>query len=114
MAVRSSFQACLTSSSSTIASTAFREAAPAATPLPPSWPSSTSTGCRGGTHTSNYGWYISSIYAYNGHVFNIPSADWGLEGYYGGFGYFLQDAGGSSLQHSIRLKEYITYHGLSP
>ena len=68
---------------------------------------------RGGTHTSQYGFYISSKYSYNGHVFDIPSADWSLDGWYGGFGYFLQDAGGSSLQHSIRLKEYITYHGLT-
>ncbi len=68
---------------------------------------------QGGTHTSYYGFYISSKYSYNGHVFDIASADWGLEGYYGGFGYFLQDGGGSSLKHSSRLKEYITYHGLT-
>ena len=68
---------------------------------------------RGGTHTSNYGFYITSIYSYNGHVFNIASADWSLEGWYGGFGYFLQDTGGSSLQHSTRLKEYIQDHGLT-
>ena len=68
---------------------------------------------RGGTHTSQYGFYIPSKYSYNGVVFDIASADWGLSGYYGGFGYFLQDTGGSSLQHSIRLKEYITYHGLT-
>ncbi len=68
---------------------------------------------RGGTYTSNYGFYISSLYSYNGHVFNIASADWSLTGYYGGFGYFLQDAGGSSLQHSIRLMELVQDHGLS-
>jgi autotransporter-associated beta strand protein len=68
---------------------------------------------RGGTHTSQYGFYISSIYSYNGHVFDIASADWSLTGYYGGFGYFLQDTGGSSLQHSIRLAEYTTDHGLT-
>jgi autotransporter-associated beta strand protein len=68
---------------------------------------------RGGTHTSQYGFYISSKYSYNGHVFDIASADWSLDGWYGGFGYFLQDTGGSSLQHSIRLKEYIIDHGLT-
>jgi len=70
----------------------------------------------GGTHISNYGFYISSIYTYNGHTYNIPSSSaWGstYAGYYGGFGYFLQDLVGSSLQRSIRLKEWITYHGLS-
>src|ERR1017187_3102978 len=68
---------------------------------------------RGGTHTSQYGFYITSIYSYNGHVFDIASADWSLNGYYGGFGYFLQDTGGSSSQHSDRLAEYTTDHGLT-
>ena len=68
---------------------------------------------RGGTHTSQYGFYITSVYSYNGHVFDIASADWSLTGYYGGFGYFLQDTGGSSLQHSIRLMEYTIDHGLT-
>ena len=68
---------------------------------------------RGGTHTSQYGFYISSKYSYNGYVFDIPSADWSLEGWYGGFGYFLQDTGGSSLKHSQRLRDYIIDHGLT-
>jgi autotransporter-associated beta strand protein len=71
---------------------------------------------QGGTHTSNYGFYISSKYSYNGVVFDIASsAAWGtdLEGYYGGFGYFLQDNPGTSLQRSTRLKEWIAGHGLT-
>ncbi|HEY9173065.1 MAG TPA: peptidoglycan DD-metalloendopeptidase family protein [Verrucomicrobiae bacterium] len=71
---------------------------------------------RGGTHTSQYGFYVPSIYSYNGHTFNTPSSSvWGasLAGYYGGFGYFLQDAAGDSLQRSSRLSEYIAHHGLT-
>ncbi len=79
-------------------------------------PANPITCTRGGTHTSNYGFYISSIYSYNGHTYNIQSsAVWGSSdaGYYGGFGYFLQDNPGSSLQRSTRLSEYISYHGLT-
>jgi len=71
---------------------------------------------RGGTHTSLYGYYITSNYTYNGHTYNIPSsATWGadLAGYLGGFGYFLQDNPGGSWARSIRLSEYISYHGLT-
>ncbi len=72
---------------------------------------------RGGTHTSNYGFYISNTYNYNGHTYNIPSSSvpFGASdaGYYGGFGYFLQDAAGDSSQRSSRLSEYISYHGLT-
>jgi hypothetical protein len=61
---------------------------------------------RGGSHTSSYGFYISSIYSFNGHTYNIPSsAVWGSSdaGYYGGFGYFLQDAAGDSLPDILAL-----------
>ena len=71
---------------------------------------------RGGSHTSNYGFYISEKYSYNGAVFDIASsAAWGtdLEGYYGGFGYFLQDDPGTSSGRSTRLMEYIADHGLT-
>jgi len=69
---------------------------------------------RGGTHTSSYGFYVSSIYTYNGHTYNIPSsAVWQLPGIYGGFGYFLQDLNGDSYQRSTRLSEYIAFHGLT-
>jgi hypothetical protein len=54
---------------------------------------------RNASHTSNYGYYISSIYSYNGIVFNIPSSStWGSScaGWYGGFGCFLQDDPGDS------------------
>ncbi|HOX59446.1 MAG TPA: immunoglobulin domain-containing protein, partial [Candidatus Paceibacterota bacterium] len=55
-------------------------------------------------------------YSYNGVVFDVPSSDsWGtdLAGYYGGFGYFLQDDPGTSLQRSTRLMEYVAAHGLT-
>jgi len=71
---------------------------------------------RGGTHISNYGFYISRRYSYGGYDFNIPSSSaWGsyLAGYYGGFGYFLQDDPGSSSLRSTRLSQWISYHGLS-
>jgi autotransporter-associated beta strand protein len=71
---------------------------------------------QGGTHTSYYGFYITSKYSYNGRVFDTASsAAWGtdLQGYYGGFGCFLQDDPGTSPQRSTRLKEWITYHGLT-
>jgi hypothetical protein len=79
-------------------------------------PASPITCSRGGTHTSNYGSYISRIYSYNGHTFNtLSSTVWGSAdaGFYGGFGYFLQDVTGDSLQRSTRLSEYISYHGLT-
>src|SRR5208282_1520776 len=72
---------------------------------------------RGGTHTSDYGSYISRVYSYNGHTYNVPSAyappftqD---VGFYGGFGYYLQDANGTPSQRYTRLSEYISYHGLT-
>ncbi len=71
---------------------------------------------RNSSHTSNYGFYISSIYSYNGVVFNIPSSSiWGANctGWYGGFGYFLQDTSGDSELHSTRLSQWIAYHGLT-
>ena len=71
---------------------------------------------RNGTHNSDFGSYISRIYGYNGHIYNIRSSGvWGSAdaGFYGGFGYFLQDDPGNSLQRSTRLREYISYHGLT-
>ena len=71
---------------------------------------------RSSSHTSNYGFYVPSIYSYNGIVFNIPSSSvWGssLAGWYGGFGYFLQDTTDDSLLHSTRLSQWIAYHGLT-
>lgn len=71
---------------------------------------------RGGTHVSQYGYYISSVYTYNGHTFNTPSGyDWGWQavGYPGGFGYMLQDSPGSDQLRATRLKEYIALHGLA-
>ena len=71
---------------------------------------------RSSSHTSNYGFYISSIYSYNGVVFNVPSsATWGTDctGWYGGFGYFLQDNVSDSLAHSTRLSQWIAGHGLT-
>ena len=71
---------------------------------------------RSASHTSNYGYYISGIYSYNGVVFNIPSSSvWGssLAGWYGGFGYFLQDTTDDSLLHSTRLSQWIAGHGLT-
>jgi autotransporter-associated beta strand protein len=71
---------------------------------------------RSSSHTSNYGYYISGIYTYNGNAFNIPSSPiWGssLAGYYGGFGCFLQDTTDDSLLHSQRLAQWIAGHGLT-
>jgi len=79
-------------------------------------PANPITCSRGGSHTSNFGFYISCIYGYNGHTYNISSSaawdTWDV-GFYGGFGYFLQDNPGSLLQRSTRLSEYISYHGLT-
>jgi hypothetical protein len=79
-------------------------------------PANPITCTRNGTHISDYGFYISTSYSYNGHTFNIPSsAAWDTwdAGFYGGFGYFLQDNPGNSLQRSTRLSEYISDHGLT-
>jgi autotransporter-associated beta strand protein len=71
---------------------------------------------RSSTHTSNYGYYISGIYSYNGIAFNIPSTSiWGADctGWYGGFGFFLQDTNDDSGLHCIRLSQWIADHGLT-
>ncbi|HVM46660.1 MAG TPA: immunoglobulin domain-containing protein [Candidatus Acidoferrum sp.] len=71
---------------------------------------------RSSSHTSYYGYYICNVYSYNGFVFNIPSSSiWGssLAGWYGGFGYFLQDTTDDSLLHSQRLAGWIAGHGLT-
>lgn len=71
---------------------------------------------RGGTHTSYYGYYITSSYSYNGYTYNIPSSScWGttLAGYYGGFGYFLQDTTDDSLLHSTRLSQWVANNNLT-
>jgi hypothetical protein len=73
---------------------------------------------RGGTHSSPFGFYVSEKYSFQGHTFNIPSENvpgWGASdaGYFGGFGYFLQDNPGGSLQRSQRLAEIISLHGLT-
>jgi Immunoglobulin domain/Peptidase_C39 like family/WD40-like Beta Propeller Repeat len=72
---------------------------------------------RSSSHTSNYGYYVPGIYSYNGTVFDVvSSAAWGsdLAGYYGGFGYFLQDNkymnGGD---RAVRLGEWVAFHGLT-
>lgn len=70
---------------------------------------------RGGVHASDYGFYLSNSYTYEGHAFDVPaSAVWGasLAGYRGAFGYFLQDAAGDGARRATRLAEYIALHGI--
>ena len=82
-------------------------------------PANPITCTRGGSHTSLYGSYISRTYLFNGHNYNIPSSTvWDTPGssdagFYGGFGYFLQDLADDPSQRSTRLSEYIAYHGLA-
>ncbi len=72
---------------------------------------------RGNTHFSDYGTYISEPFTVNGTTFNRPSSSaWGsdLAGYYGLFGWFLQDgSGASSLDRSKRLASAMVACGLS-
>ena len=69
----------------------------------------------GGTHISNYGYYISNSYTNNGHIYNIPATSiWGsaYAGFCGGFGYFLQDTIDELALHSSRLTQWASYHNL--
>jgi hypothetical protein len=68
-------------------------------PITCTWPSS---------HTSDYGWYIPEIYSFNGHTFNIGSADPNGRTGYGGFGYITQHGWEDTKTH---MAEFISYHG---
>lgn len=71
---------------------------------------------RGGSHISYWGSYISDIFTINGKTFNAASSTaWGNNsaGYYGVFGWFLQDSNASSLGRSKRLAEFISACGLT-
>lgn len=68
-------------------------------PITCSWPSS---------HTSDYGWYVPEIYSFNGHTYNLGSADPNGRIGYGGFGYITQNGWADTKGH---MAEYISYHG---
>jgi len=59
-------------------------------------------------HVSNYGYYISEIYTYNNHTYNIPGLDSCDNTVYGGYGYIIQNDWEDTKGH---MAEYITYHG---
>ncbi len=59
------------------------------------------------SHTSNYGWYVSSVYTY-GRTFNIYGADPNGTLFAGGYGYIIQNDWADTKGH---MAEYIQYHG---
>jgi len=61
------------------------------------------------SHVSHWGRYICEIYTYNGHTYNIPSADPSGNTAYGGYGYITQNNWEDTKGH---MAEYLTYHGL--
>jgi len=61
------------------------------------------------SHTSHYGQYVSEIYEYNGHKYNIGYADPAGRTAYGGYGYYW----GASIDRKQNLSDYISHHGLT-
>ena len=59
-------------------------------------------------HSSDYGWYISSTYTFNGHTFDIASNDPSGNVGHGGFGYITQHHWENTKQH---MAEFISAHG---
>lgn len=60
------------------------------------------------THVSDYGFYISENYTYNGHTYNVRSRDCASQWAYGGYGYIVQNNWEDTKTH---MAEYISYHG---
>lgn len=60
------------------------------------------------SHTHNFGWYVSENYTFNGHTYNIGSADPDGDTAYGGYGYITQGNWEDTKGH---MAEYISYHG---
>lgn len=61
------------------------------------------------SHTSPYGNYISEIYTFNGHTYNVGSPSPSDIVEYGGYGYIVQNDWEDTKGH---MAEYLTYHGL--
>jgi len=59
------------------------------------------------SHISNYGWYISSAYSYNGYTYNLSANDASGNPAYGGYGFMYRTDG--SIR--TRMSTYITQHG---
>lgn len=62
------------------------------------------------SHTSHYGNYVSEIYSYNGHTYNVGSDDASGDIAYGGYGYIVQGDWEDTRTHMM---EYISYHNIS-
>ncbi|MBN1552322.1 C39 family peptidase, partial [bacterium] len=61
-------------------------------------------------HTSHFGNYVSEIYTYNGHTYNIASPDASGTPAYGAYGYIVQNNWEETRGH---MREYISYHNVS-
>jgi len=59
-------------------------------------------------HTSNYGYYVSEIYTFNGHTYNLGTESSCGVIAYGGYGYITQNDWEETRGH---MAEYIKYHG---
>ena len=59
-------------------------------------------------HTSDFGWYVSETYTFNGHTFDVGSPDPHKHVGHGGFGYITQNHWENTRAH---MAEYISAHG---
>ena len=62
------------------------------------------------SHVSHYGQYVSEIYSYNGHTYDIRGKDASGGWAYGGYGYIIQDDWADTKGH---MRDYIINHGLT-
>lgn len=62
------------------------------------------------SHVSHYGNYVSRVYTYNGHTYNVMSPDPSGNAAYGAYGYIVQDDWEDTKNH---MKEYISYHNIT-
>jgi Tol biopolymer transport system component len=62
------------------------------------------------SHVSHYGRYVSEIYTYNGHTYNIRGRDASNSWAYGGYGFIIQNNWADTKGF---MRDYIINHGLS-
>ena len=81
----------------------------------PEWPCTVSIPY---AHTSPFGRYVSDVYSYNGHTYNIWGCDASQNPAYGGYGYIVRQrwCTGNSIVYphtSEYLSDYLANHGLT-
>lgn len=61
------------------------------------------------SHVSHYGNYVSEIYSYNGHTYDIASPDPNNNDAWGGYGYIVRNDWEETREY---MRDYLYYHGL--